>query len=104
MFSTGTPRSTSRRASVHMASSEEYDGRSQSTRATPSFRSTRLVVYGNGARAYAHASRSGTSRCSIDEHGTSRTRLVPGRTAESYDRKYGRSGASTKSGPPLCAS
>ena len=44
MFSTGTPRLASRRASVHIASSEEYEGRSQSTRATPSFRSTRLVV------------------------------------------------------------
>src|SRR5574339_40515 len=54
-FSTGTPRSTTRRASAHIASNDENEGRSQSTRARPSFFSTRLVVYGNGARAYARA-------------------------------------------------
>ena len=51
MFSTGTPWSTSRLASAHISSSDEYDGRSQSIRATPSFRSTRFVMYGHGARA-----------------------------------------------------
>ena len=61
-------------------------------------------MYGHGARAQACASAGGTRRSSAAEQGISSTWLVPGRTAESYARKYGVSGASEKSGPPLCAS
>src|SRR5580765_2130387 len=102
MFSTGTPAIVSRRASAHISSKDEYDGRSHCRRAMPSFLKMRRVLYGHGARPYARATHGGTSRSSAAEHGISSTRLVPGRTAESYARKYGAGGASTESGPPLC--
>ena len=47
------------------------------------------------------AANFGSRRFRAADTGTSSRLLVPGRVALSYDRKYGRSGASTNSGPPL---
>ena len=73
-------------------------------RASRSARRTRLVVYGLGARAYAYCRVFGQRRSRLADTGTASTSLLPAHTALSYARKYGRSGASTKSGPPLCDS
>ena len=50
-----------------MSSAELYDGRSQRTLATRDSRSTRLVVYGHGARPYARSTHAGTRRLSAAE-------------------------------------
>ena len=88
-----------------MSSSDEYDGRSQRMRATPQHPQHALGRVGRGARAYQILQRlRAPVGSSAAEIGTSSRSLVPGRVALSYARKYGVSGASTKSGPPLCAS
>jgi hypothetical protein len=50
-LSSGTPSEASRLARCFISSSDEYDGRSQSIRASPNFLRIRLVVYGHGALA-----------------------------------------------------
>ena len=65
----------------------------------------RAESYTAAAPARRHAAGTvGRRRFNAAETGTSRTLLVPGAVALSYDRKYGVSGASTNSGPPLCNS
>ena len=80
-FRTGSPSRARSRASDTMSSKDEYDGRSHRTCATPSFRRTRFVVYGRGARAYRYWRRRGRRRLSAADTGTSSTLLVPGLVA-----------------------
>src|SRR5688500_5203991 len=87
-----------------MSSSDEYDGRNQYVLTMRARRRKRFVWYGSGARPYARTSHSGSDRFRPDDIGSSSSELVPARTSESYDNRYGVSGASTKSGPPRCAS
>src|SRR5687768_9273368 len=83
-----------------MSSSDEYDGRSQHVLTMRARRRKRLVRYGDGARPYARITHCGSDRLSAADIGTSSSELLPARITESYESRYGASGASTKSGPP----
>src|SRR6187455_2615348 len=100
-FRTGAPALAMRRARCFMSSSDEYEGRNQHVLTMWARRRKRLVWYGAGARPYARIAQPGSVRFKPAEIGTSSSELPPGCVAESYERKYGTSGASTKSGPPL---
>ena len=95
-FSTGSPARARSRASAIMSSSDEYEGRSQRMRTRPSARSTRLVVYGRGARAYACCSnlRQPPVQCRRHRHfehvaaaGPSSRCRRPGNTASAAPRR-----------------